>query len=82
MQKGTVKWFNPTKGYGFIRPSSGDKRFCSYLSSGACWPQHAQRRPDCRVRARDQSRQDISGKSQGVLTGREKPVIPASEFFP
>jgi cold shock protein len=66
MQKGTVKWFNPTKGYGFIRPSSGDKDVFVHISAV--------------------ERAGLStlneGQTEGVLTGREKPVIPASEFFP
>ena len=35
MAIGTVKWFNPTKGYGFIQPESGDKDVFVHISAVA-----------------------------------------------
>ena len=35
MARGTVKWFNPTKGYGFIQPTGGGEDMFVHISAVA-----------------------------------------------
>jgi cold shock protein len=68
MPTGTVKWFNPTKGYGFIQPQGDGKDvFVSYHGSGERRPQESQLGAGDRIRTCLEQRQDVSEESEGSL---------------
>jgi len=69
MQKGTVKWFNPTKGYGFIKPMAGDKDVFVHISAvERAGLSTLNENQVVEYDLVEKSRQELRGKSQGLLT--------------
>jgi CspA family cold shock protein len=68
MASGTVKWFNPTKGYGFIQPQGGGGRdVFVHISAVERAGLSSLNEGQVVVRDREQSRHGVGDKSEGQI---------------